>query len=361
MYGGADYATNQVNNATQAIGQAGSTFKAFTLAAAAEQGVSLDSMWNGDNGVTIDGYRVVNDGDASYGNISLLTATEKSVNSVFVAVSKQIGYQSVVDAAERAGIPASTPALSPVRSVTLGVASPHVIDMAAAYATFANGGGAVSPTVLQQVRGANDGILLQLNPTVRQQFTPDVVNTVNYALQNVISNGTGSRAQALGRPAAGKTGTTNGNLSAWFVGYTPQLSTAVMFVRDGKDGNPVTLSGLGGGGSLTGGNYPTRVWTAFMKGALQGQPTLQFAQPPNVTPSASPSPTPTATPTPLPSPSSSQTATATPTPTASPTKSTTPTPTAPLPSPSSSPKLPAVPEENAAGPPGTSRGTPAAA
>ena len=73
--------------------------------------------------------------------------------------------------------------------MTLGVASPHVIDMAAAYATFANGGGAVSPTVLQQVRGANDGILLQLNPTVRQQFTPDVVNTVNYALQNVADAG----------------------------------------------------------------------------------------------------------------------------------------------------------------------------
>lgn len=338
MYGGADYSVNQVNNATQAIGQAGSTFKAFTLAAAAEQGVSLDSIWNGDNGVTVDGYRVVNEGDASWGNISLLTATEESVNSVFVQLSKQIGYQSVVDAAERAGIPASTPALSPVRSVTLGVASPHVIDMAAAYATFADGGDAVSPTVLQQVRGANDGILLQLSPTVRQMFTPDVANTVNYALQNVITNGTGARAQALGRPAAGKTGTTNGNLSAWFVGYTPQLSTAVMFVRDGKDGNPVSLSGLGGGGNLTGGNYPTRVWTAFMKGALQGQPVIPFPQAPVVTPSASPSVTPSASPTVTPSASPSVTPSASPSPTPTPTHTPTPTPSATLPEPPASPK-----------------------
>ncbi|MEO6821158.1 MAG: transglycosylase domain-containing protein [Candidatus Nanopelagicales bacterium] len=338
MYGGADYAVNQVNNATQAIGQAGSTFKAFTLAAATEQGVSLDSRWNGDNGVTIDGYRVVNDGDASWGNISLLTATEQSVNSVFVAVSNQIGYQSVVNAAERAGIPANTPALSPVRSVSLGVASPHVIDMAGAYATFANGGGAVTPTVLQQVRGANDGLLLQLSPTVRQEFTPDVSSTVSYALQNVITNGTGSRAQALGRPAAGKTGTTNGNLSAWFIGYTPQLSTAVMFVRDGKDGNPVSLRGLGGGGNLTGGNYPTRVWTAFMKAALQGQPVLPFPTPVAITPSASPTPSPVITPSPsattvTPSPSASASAPPTPTPTPSPSQ-----PPPPVPSPSASPK-----------------------
>jgi membrane peptidoglycan carboxypeptidase len=315
MYGGADYSTNQVNNATQAIGQAGSTFKPFALAAATEQGVPLSSMWNGDNGVTVDGFRVVNDGNTSWGNISLLKATEKSVNSVYVALSHQIGYQSVVNAAVQAGIPADTPALTPVRTVALGVSSPHVIDVAGAYATFADGGGAVTPTVLQDVWGANDGLLLALNPTVRQAFTPDVANTVNYALTKVVTDGTGFRAQGLGRPAAGKTGTTNGNLSAWFVGYTPQLSTAVMFVRDGKDGNPVSLSGLGGGGNLTGGGYPAKVWTAFMKGALQGQPVLQFSglpqQPtpsPSVVPTPTPTPTPSVTPTPTPSPSASPSA-----------------------------------------------------
>src|SRR5690606_27647505 len=109
MYGGADYASNQVNNATQAIGQAGSTFKPFALAAAAGDGIALGSRWNGNNGVEIDGYRVVNYGDQSWGRISLLRATEQSVNSVYVAVSQDVGYDKVVDAAVRAGIPAATP------------------------------------------------------------------------------------------------------------------------------------------------------------------------------------------------------------------------------------------------------------
>ena len=276
MYGGADYASNQVNNATQAIGQAGSTFKPFALAAATEQGIGLGSRWNGNNGIDVDGYRVVNEGDRSWGRISLLRATEASVNSVFVQVSRDVGYDAVVDAAVRSGVPRGTPALAPVRTVALGVASPHVIDMASAYATFANEGVAVDPTVLKEVVGANEGTLVVLSPTPRQQFPPEVADTVNYALQRVVTSGTGATAQGLGRPAAGKTGTTNGNLSAWFVGYTPQLSTAVMFVRDGKDGNPVSLTGLGGGGNLTGGGYPARLWTAFMRGALEGEPVLQF-------------------------------------------------------------------------------------
>lgn len=302
MYGGADYASNQVNNATQAIGQAGSTFKPFALAAATEQGVPLSSTWDGNNGIDVDGYRVVNEGDRSWGQVSLLKATESSINSAYVQLSSTIGYDSVVDAAVRAGIPANTPALQPVRSVALGVASPHAIDMASAYATFANRGTAVAPTVLQTVDGANDGRLLEVTPTPRQQFTPEVADTVNYALQQVVTDGTGYRAQELGRPAAGKTGTTNGNLSAWFVGYTPNLSTAVMLVKDGKDGNPVSLAGLGGESTVTGGNYPARLWTAFMTAALQDTPVEQFASAspsvpddsPSEPPSDSPSHSPTA-------------------------------------------------------------------
>ncbi|HET8970516.1 MAG TPA: transglycosylase domain-containing protein [Candidatus Nanopelagicales bacterium] len=339
MYGGADYAKNQVNNATQAIGQAGSTFKPFALAAATEAGIGLDTVWDGNNGIDVDGYRVVNEGDRSWGNISLLQATEDSVNSVYVQLSQQVGYDAVVDAAVRAGVPRATPALEPVRTVALGVASPHVLDMASAFATFAADGNSVSPTVLKQVVGANDGVLLEHAPVLRQQFTPEVADTVNYALQKVVTDGTGAQAQGLDRPVAGKTGTTNGNLSAWFVGYTPQLATAVMFVRDGKDGNPVSLAGLGGGGSVTGGNYPTRVWTAFMQGALAGQPVEQFAtpaatnvpEPSPTTTSASPSPTTTsASPSPTttsPSPSPTRTSVS-----PSPTRTTErPTPTPPAP------------------------------
>ena len=353
MYGGADYASNQVNNATQAIGQAGSTFKPFALAAATEQGIGLGSRWNGNNGIDVDGYRVVNEGDRSWGRISLLRATEASVNSVFVQVSRDVGYDAVVDAAVRSGVPRGTPALAPVRTVALGVASPHVIDMASAYATFANEGVAVDPTVLKEVVGANEGTLVVLSPTPRQQFAPEVADTVNYALQRVVTSGTGATAQGLGRPAAGKTGTTNGNLSAWFVGYTPQLSTAVMFVRDGKDGNPVSLTGLGGGGNLTGGGYPARLWTAFMRGALEGEPVLQFpraaptatAQPsdsatPTDTPTSTPTetPTPTGTPTPTPTPTDTGTGSPSPTETPTPTRTaTSPATSAPPANPSGSP------------------------
>ncbi len=338
MYGGPDFLTNSINNATQALGQAGSTFKPFALAAGIEKGISLDSMWNGNNGVSIDGYKVTNYGDESLGQISLLKGTEKSVNSVYVALSKEVGYDTVVDSAIRAGIPADTPALTPVvRTVALGVSSPHVIDLADAYATFAARGQQVNPTVLKEVRGGNGGILFALDPTPKQAYSVDTADTVNYALRKVVTDGTGKAALSLGRPAAGKTGTTNDNKSALFAGYTPDLAAAVMLVKDGADGLPMTLSGVGGLSTVTGGSFPARIWTAFMKGALKGSPVQQFVEPsnlptaspsPSLSPTVSPTPTPTVSPTVSPSTSPTPTPSDTPTPTATPTPSVTPTPTA---------------------------------
>jgi membrane peptidoglycan carboxypeptidase len=349
MYGGADFVTSPLNNATQASGQAGSTFKPFALAAGVEKGISLDSMWNGNSGITIDGYKVNNYGNESWGQISLLTGTEKSVNSVYVGLSQQTGYQAVVDSAERAGIPSDTPALLPVRSVALGVASPHVIDVATAYATFAAQGQKVSPTVLKEVRGGNGGLLFSLDPSPEQVFSSDVANTVNFALQKVVTNGTGTAALALGRPAAGKTGTTNDNKSAWFVGYTPQLVAAVMLVKDGPNGLPVTMRGVGGLSTVTGGSFPARIWTAFMKAALKGEAVEQFTSPstmptgspsPSVSPSVTvtPSTSPSASPSTSPSSSPSTSPSATPSDTVSPTATpsatvnpATPTAVAPVP------------------------------
>ena len=353
MYGGADFLTNQVNNATQALGQAGSTFKPFTLAAALEQGVSLDSMWNGNNGVVVEGKPVVNYANESLGQISLLTGTEQSINSVYVALTSQIGPANVVDAAVRAGIPDSTAGLHPVvLNVTLGVASPHVIDLADAYATFANRGQQVAPTVLKEVRGANGGVLLALDPTPKQAFTPDIADTVNFALQKVVTDGTGKAALALGRPAAGKTGTTNDNKSALFVGYTPQLAAAVMLVKDGKDGNPVSMSGVGGLRTVTGGSFPARIWTAFMRGALQGQPVEQFVAPANL-PTATPSPTVTASASVSATTSASASATGTGTPSASSSPSSSgSSPSAPSsPPPSSPPAATATATTKATAPP----------
>jgi membrane peptidoglycan carboxypeptidase len=282
MYGGRDYIEDQINNATQQFAQAGSTFKPFALAAAADQQVSLASTYDGSSPQTIKGYTLTNYGDKSYGYINLLTATENSVNTAYVNLEDQIGVDSVADAALRAGIPEDTPGLNLDNldlTFVLGTASPSGLDVANAYATFAASGIRATPTVVKKVVGSNGGVLYEYSPDLTSQFTADTANTVSYALAKVVTNGTAFAAMALDRPAAAKTGTTDGNKSAWFAGYTPQLSTAVLMAKE-IDGVPVSLSGTGGLGTVTGGSFPAAIWTAFMKAALEGMPVAEFPAPP---------------------------------------------------------------------------------
>jgi membrane peptidoglycan carboxypeptidase len=296
MYGGEDYLDNQLNNATQMIGQAGSTFKAFTLAAGIESGATLATSFSGKNKTKVDNYVVVNYGGNSYGDrVTLLKATESSINSAFVELAESVGREVTLEAAIRAGIPAGAVGMEPNLAFTLGTASPHVVDIAAAYATFASRGLQVEPAYLKSITTAAGETLYKLNPKPVQAFSTDVADIVSYALQSVVQVGTGKAAKALGRPVAGKTGTTNDNKSALFAGYTPELATAVMFVKDGPDGQPVSLSGTGGMRSVTGGSYPARIFTAYMKGALKDLPVQQFAalptgQPNGANPTESPSP-----------------------------------------------------------------------
>ena len=287
MYGGDDYLKDQLNNATQAIGQAGSTFKPFTLAAAIEDGITLESEWDGDSGIMIENYKVNNYDQKSWGTVNLLQATEFSINSPYVAVGNLIGPSKVIDAAIRAGIPAETPALEPVLSAPLGVASPHVVELANAYATFAARGTKASTYMIKEVIGANGGTLYQGRPRTDRAFDDRVADTVNYALQKVIEVGTGRSAQ-IGRPAAGKTGTTNENKSAWFAGYTPQIAAAVMMVKDDENGNPVSLRGTGGRRSVTGGSFPAAIWTQFMRDAHRGLEVQSFTPPAELIPAETP-------------------------------------------------------------------------
>ena len=282
MYGGRDYIDDQINNATQQFAQAGSTFKPFALAAAVDQQVSLASTYDGASPQTIKGYTLTNYGDKSYGYISLLTATENSVNTSYVNLEDQIGVDSVADAALRAGIPEDTPGLNLDNldlTFVLGTASPSGLDVANSYATFAASGIRATPTFVKKVMGSNGGVLYEFSPDLTSQFTADTANTVSYALSKVVTNGTAFAAMGLGRPAAAKTGTTDGNKSAWFAGYTPQLSTAVLMAKE-VDGVPVSLSGTGGLGTVTGGSFPAAIWTAFMKAALEGMPVAEFPAPP---------------------------------------------------------------------------------
>jgi membrane peptidoglycan carboxypeptidase len=295
MYGGADYLENQLNNATQMIGQAGSTFKTFALAAGLENDVSLATTFSGENKTMVGTYEVVNYGNKSYGEqITLLKATQDSINSAYVELADIVGPETVFNAAKRAGIPADAVGMEPNLAFTLGTTSPNVVDIAAAYATFASRGLQVAPSYIQSITAGSGDILYKLNPKPVQAFSTDIADTVNYALQEVVQVGTGKAAKALGRPVAGKTGTTNDNKSALFAGYTPELSTAVMFVKDGPDGQPMTLSGTGGMRSVTGGSYPARIFTSYMKGALRDLPVQKFAglpsgQPDGANPTDSPS------------------------------------------------------------------------
>ena len=282
MYGGADYLKRQLNDATQAIALAGSTFKSFALVAALEAGIPLTSMWNGDSPQIFDDlgkpYEVGNYGNEGWGQVDLLFATKHSINTVYVPLGQKAGLDNVVSAARRAGIP-DTVAMMPTPSVALGPASPHVIDVANAYATFAAQGIKSKPYLVTSVMGANKGVLYEGRVQTEEVFSKEVMADLTYALKSVVNGGTGAAALALGRPAAGKTGTSQSNASAWFSGYTPQLAASVSFFRDDAT---QTLNGIGGLTSVTGGSFPARIWTAFMKGALKGEPIMDFPAPSNV-------------------------------------------------------------------------------
>ena len=282
MYGGKDYVLRQLNDATQSIALAGSTFKPFALVAALEAGIPLTSMWNGDSPQTFDDlgkpYIVSNYGDEGWGQVDLMTATQHSINTVFVPLGMKAGMDKVVDVARRAGIPESV-AMIATPSVVLGVASPHVIDVANAYATFAAQGIYSKPYLVASVTGPNKGVLYEGKAQTQEVFSKEVMADLTYALKSVVNGGTGSAALALGRPAAGKTGTSQSNASAWFSAYTPQLAASVALFRDSAS---ESLNGIGGLTSVTGGTFPARIWTAFMRGALKDEPEMSFPAPANV-------------------------------------------------------------------------------
>lgn len=284
MYGGQDYLKYQFNAATQGITSGGSSFKAFTLVAALEEGIPLTSVWNGDSPKVYDDgigrpYQVNNYGSESWGNMSLLTATEKSVNTIYVPLGMKAGLEKVVDVARRAGIPDSVEMIASP-SVSLGAASPHVIDLANAYATFAAQGVYAKPFIINEVQGPNKGILYQGRVQAQEVFRKDVMADLTYALSKVTTSGTaavvGSR---VARPTAGKTGTSNDNASAWFNGYTPEVAASVAFYRDDAT---QSLNGIGGLTSVTGGSFPARIWAEFVKGYLKKAPVQEFPAPANI-------------------------------------------------------------------------------
>jgi membrane peptidoglycan carboxypeptidase len=287
FYAGQDYLKSQLNWAMLG-GSPGSSFKPFALAAGITDGFSLKDTFQGNSPLVLkDGQKIKNEGSGngtSYGSrVSLLKATEDSINTAYVDMTESMadsGPVKVMDMAIDLGIPKKAPGLEPNIGISLGSATISPIDMANAYASIANGGMANKWYIVGKVTRGSDGkVLYEHEAKPRRALDEDIDRDVSYAMQQVVRVGTGRNASALGRPAAGKTGTaTNAKdqvSSSWFVGYTPQVSTAVMYVR-GK-GN----EGLDGGylSSYYGGTFPAQTWAAIMRGVLDGLPVESFPPP----------------------------------------------------------------------------------
>jgi len=280
MYGGKDYQARQFSSATDAVMQAGSTFKPFCLIAGLQQGISTRTMFDGNSPIKFPQFDnpegIRNFGKVSYGMVDLRRATAKSINTAYMGLNVRVGPKATKDAALAAGLPAATAGLEDNYTNVLGTASPTVIDMANAYATIAAQGARATPYLIDTVTSAEVDIAYHVDKKTEQTFGKDVAADVIDAMQQVTApGGTGAKAQAIGRPSAGKTGTSTENKSVWWVGYVPQLSVAVGMYKD-VNGVPQPLYGIGGIDELTGGSFPLSIWDDFMKTALDGQPVVSF-------------------------------------------------------------------------------------
>ncbi len=353
IYGGQDYLERQRNAATQDVAQAGSTFKPFTLLAAlqgkrsaptgecrptiTDSSIGLDSRFDGHSPRRVVGFRrpVRNFGNEQFGQIDLRRATAHSVNTVFAQLNVDIGPRQTMNAAVCAGIPKDAVGLDDNPANVLGTASVHPIDMASAYATIAANGRHTPPHVLVKiVRHQTKKTVYAATAERRQVFDRDVTANAISAMEQVVTGGTGGYASRLDRPVAGKTGTSSDSMSAWFVGFTPQVSTSVAMYRVGEDGGQVEIGRVGRYSEVTGGSYPVRIWTDYMSTAVKGQPVTDFpdAEPigedVNPAPSTVPAPqTTTRTSTPTPTATTTVTREPTKTPKGSPTATDNPTDT----------------------------------
>jgi membrane peptidoglycan carboxypeptidase len=271
----------------------------------------------------------------------MLEATIDSINTPYVQMNEEIGPGQTMMAAVAAGIPADTPGLTPEINNVLGSASPTPLEEATAFATFANRGERPDTTMITEIRNTSGDVLYEFDPESTEAFSQKVSDRVTYALRQVVTSGTGVAAQAAERPVAGKTGTSDNYVSAWFSGYTPQLSAAVMAVREDEQGNEISLLADGGLTEGTGGALPAQIFGAYIDQAMADMPVEYFEEPESVYDrTASPTTAPPSQQSFSPEPTTSPEPTNTPQPTFTPEPTNTPQPTLP---PTPTPTLPPTP------------------
>ncbi len=275
MVGGKNFAESQFNRAIQARRQPGSAFKPIIYAAALDKGYTAAS-------VIIDSPVIYQGGDEDFtwkpknferkfnGPTLLHDALTRSMNIITIKILQDIGIDYTIDYARKLGI---TSPLTSDLSLALGSSGVSLLELVNAYAVFDNLGELVEPTFITRIEDRNGQVLEESQVFKNRVIDSSTAYVMTKILENVIQNGTGKSVKGLGRPAAGKTGSTNSYNDAWFVGYTPHIVAGVWVGNDAK-------ASLGGG--ETGSKAAAPIWLGFMQRALKGKPAEDFDAPEGV-------------------------------------------------------------------------------
>ncbi|MET8753253.1 transglycosylase domain-containing protein [Streptomyces sp. NPDC004667] len=288
LYGGIDYTKQFVDNATRHDSTVASTFKPLVFVSALAnrshtqdgQPIGPDTIYNGDSKTPVKGspvpYAPENEDDVSYGPITVSTATDKSVNSVFAQMAVDVGPAKVKATAVAMGLPDDLSSFGADPSIALGVAQASVLDMTQAYATMAAHGKHIPYTLVDSVTRGGEKLSLPDREAV-QAVPREAADTATAMLRGTVANGTAKAAGRIGRPTAAKTGTAENDQAALFAGYTPDLATVVSVMgQDPDSGQLRPLYGALGLERVSGGGPPGAVWAAYTKSALEGSAAVPF-------------------------------------------------------------------------------------
>ncbi|MFE4954823.1 transglycosylase domain-containing protein [Streptomyces sp. NPDC056653] len=320
LYGGVDYVKHYISNATRRDYQPASTFKPLVLASALENEaktqdgdlIGVNTRYDGTSKRPVVGsdtpFAPENEDNRSYGDVTVQTAMNKSINSVFAQMVVDVGPPAVKETALALGVPDQNFPERP--AITLGTMNASTWDMAGAYATLDNHGRKVTPFIVKSAKH-RDRTVDPIKGIGNQVISRKSADTVTSVLRGVVDSGSGQAANTSAYEAAGKTGTSENNKSALFAGYTPELTTVVaLFGESPKDGGgQVSLTGTANSGRANGGGFPAQIWADYTLGALGGGSSARFdlqdVERGEVSVPASPSTSPSASQSPDPSPSES--------------------------------------------------------